>query len=316
MDLEGPAFKAFAAWRAGWAAKDCARSPGPIQARGRDVAGRGGALLACSGGSGVERRVAGDEGTSLLPGTEQCYPPCQPPFSTTCTPIVSLPRSPAVRLALLWGRGLHVARVRAQRRCAYLCAGPARRPRGCGQQGGVRAAVRWKEDEGGMKHGAVRQREAGAERVAAVRWGMCSQQRQRQQHACTPAGMASSGTTTARTSRLFAESFLSDLHIPRSQACSIGAGGHGPAPCTLPPCTLPLSRLAAFQHRCIAFCAHVRKFLAQVVCSRVQPAVSSDGRHDNSSSACLHTLPLARMAERRRRRRLGGGGSGWWQRRG
>ena len=34
VDLEGPAFKAFAAWRGQWAATDCARSPGPIQVRG------------------------------------------------------------------------------------------------------------------------------------------------------------------------------------------------------------------------------------------------------------------------------------------
>lgn len=37
MDLEGPAFKAFAAWRGQWAAQDCARSPGPIQVRSRAV---------------------------------------------------------------------------------------------------------------------------------------------------------------------------------------------------------------------------------------------------------------------------------------
>ncbi|PRW56738.1 pyrophosphate--fructose 6-phosphate 1-phosphotransferase subunit beta [Chlorella sorokiniana] len=31
VELEGPAFKAFTAWRGQWAAKDCVRSPGPIQ---------------------------------------------------------------------------------------------------------------------------------------------------------------------------------------------------------------------------------------------------------------------------------------------
>ncbi len=33
VDLEGPAFKAFASWRGQWAAQDWCRSPGPIQVR-------------------------------------------------------------------------------------------------------------------------------------------------------------------------------------------------------------------------------------------------------------------------------------------